>query len=546
MNTYIKRLSIMLVTALTLLLQACHKDFLEEVPLSDYSNESVLTSEAGFNTFITALHKAARDEMAARDGSTYFYIMQTSTDVASFGNSSVSSNNYATLLTPTANAVGYVWSWAYNDMLLISNTIIDYAERPELAHIWSSEKAKNAVIAEAKFFRAYTHNVLANLYGDVPIIDRIYTSPKNDFERSPRADVLDFARQDLEYASQWLPELAPKEGRIVKAAADHLLAEVYISLQQYDKAIQSADRVINSGLYKLMTDRFGTEKNKPGDVFSDLFRDGNQNRNSGNLESIYVWQFEDITVGGQGGSNGNNRLRNWGPWYERLTDPAGRSGMVVVDSLGRGTGQVRPNPYFIYDIWASDWDKDMRNSVYNIRRQLRYTNPASTYFGQVVGPRTTEIDTMQNIYPYPRKIEGNVGALTNTSTSWSGRTFQDFMVYRLAETYLLRAEAYFRKNDLENAAKDINIVRARAHATPVDPSQVTEDYILDERARELITEEPRRRTLVRMGRLVDRVKKYCIRALTRNSIAEYHRWWPIPQSAIDANSGKVMEQTEGY
>jgi len=546
MNTYIKRLSILLTTACAFLLQACHKDFLQEVPLSDYSNESVLTSEAGFNTFITALHKAARDEMAARDGSTYFYIMQTSTDVASFGNSSVSSNNYVTLLTPTANAVSWVWSWAYNDMLLISNTIIDYAERPELAHIWSSEEAKNAVIAEAKFFRAYTHNVLANLYGDVPIIDRIYTAPKNDFERSPRMEVLDFAREDLEYASQWLPALAPKEGRIVKAAADHLLAEVYISLGQYDKAIQSADKVINSGLYKLMTERFGTEKDKPGDVFSDLFRDGNQNRSSGNLESIYVWQFEDLTIGGQGGSNGNNRLRNWGPWYERLTDPAGRSGMVVVDSLGRGTGQVRPNPYFIYDVWASDWNNDMRNSVYNMRRQLRYTNPTSTYFGQVVGPRTTEIDTMQNIYPYPRKIEGNVGALTNTSTSWSGRTFQDFMVYRLAETYLLRAEAYFRKNDLENAAKDINVVRARAHATPVDPSQVTEDYILDERARELITEEPRRRTLVRMGRLVDRVKKYCIRALTRNSIEEYHRWWPIPQSAIDANAGKVMEQTPGY
>jgi hypothetical protein len=220
--------------------------------------------------------------------------------------------------------------------------------------------------------------------------------------------------------------------------------------------------------------------------------------------------------------------------------------MVVVDSLGRGTGQVRPNPYFIYQVWASDYNTDMRNSIYNMRRQLRYTNPASAYFGQVVGPRSTEIDTMQNIYPYPRKIEGKVGTLTNTSTSWSGRTFQDFMVYRLAETYLLRAEAYFRMNDLENAAKDINVVRARAHATPVAPAAVTEDYILDERARELITEEPRRRTLVRMGRLVDRVKKYCIRALTRNSIQDFNRWWPIPQSAIDANSGKVLEQTPGY
>src|SRR5690606_22441350 len=154
--------------------------------------------------------------------------------------------------------------------------------------------------------------------------------------------------------------------------------------------------------------------------------------------------------------------------------------------LGRGTGQVRPTPYFLYDLWADNWDNDMRNSIYNIRRKLRYTNPTSDYFGQIVEPKTTEIDTMQNIYPYPRKIEGDIGTLTHTSTSWSGRTYQDFIVYRLAETYLLRAEAYFRMNDLTNAAADINVVRARAHAKPIIPDDVTEDFILDERARELI------------------------------------------------------------
>ena len=153
MNTHIKRLSILIISSYAFLMQSCHKDFLKEVPLSDYSTVGVLTSEAGFNTFITALHKAARDEMAARDASRYFYIMQTSTDVASFGNASVSSNDYSTLLTPSASHVEWVWDWAYNDMLLISNTIIDYAQKPELEGIWSSEEAKNAIIAEAKFFR---------------------------------------------------------------------------------------------------------------------------------------------------------------------------------------------------------------------------------------------------------------------------------------------------------------------------------------------------------------------------------------------------------
>ena len=546
MKTLKKINVIIYMVALLVVQQSCSKSFLDEVPLADYSTVGVLTSERGFDAYMTALHKAARDEMSARDASRYFYIMQTSTDVASFGNSSVSSNNYSTLLTPTGDHVEWVWNWAYKDMLLIANNIIAYAESPDLADIWSSEEKKNAIIAEAKFFRAYTHNMLANLFGGVPIVDTIYAAPKLDFVRSTREQVLESARKDLEFASQWLPPTVEQEGRIVKAAADHLLTEVYISLGKYDLAVLSADNVINSGLYQLMKQRFGTKLSEPGDVFSDMFRDGNQNRSSGNLESIYVWQFEDMTLGGQGGSNGNNRLRNWGPWYERLTDPAGRAGMVVVDSLGRGTGQVRPTPYFLYNIWKGNWDNDMRNSVHNMRRELRYTNPASAYFGQVVGPRTTEIDTMQNIYPYPRKIEGDIGTLTHTSTSWSGRTYQDFIVYRLAETYLLRAEAYFRMGELQLAADDINEVRQRANATPIQRSDVTEDFILDERARELITEEPRRRTLVRMGRLVDRVRQYSIRALTKNSIEDHHQWWPIPQSAIDANIGARLEQNPGY
>lgn len=548
MKNNIKKFMVIFLSGIVLLMQSCKKDFLEEKPLSIFSTVGVLSSEAGFTNYITALHKVARDEMTARDGSTYFYIMQNGTDVASFGNASVNSNNYNTLLTPTANAVGWVWNWAYGEMLLISNTIIAYANDPELSGIWSSESKKNAIIAEAKFFRAYTNNLLANLYGDVPIVDTIYLSPKTDFRKSTREEVLQFAREDLEFASQWLPPtVSPEnEGRIVKAAADHLLTEVYISLGLYDNAVESANKVINSGLYQLMTQRFGTEKDKPGDVFSDLFRDGNQNRSSGNLESIYVWQFEDMTPGGQGNSNGNNRLRNWGPWYERLRDPDNKSGMVVVDSLGRGTGQVRPTNYFLYTLWANDWNNDIRNSPNNIRREFRYTNPSSAYFGQVVEPKTSEIDTMQNFYPQIRKIEGNVGTLTKTGAAWAGRTYQDFMVYRLAETYLLRAEAHFRAGRLQDAADDINVVRQRANASLVSANEITEDFILDERARELITEEPRRRTLVRMGRLVEKAREHSLRALTRNSVQDFHQWWPIPQTAIDANLDAVLEQTPGY
>lgn len=534
------------MVVLLIVCQSCSSSFLDEVPLSDYSTVGVLTSETGFEAYMTGLHKAARDEMAARDGGRYFYIMASATDVADFGISALHSVDYNNLLTPAAAHVRQVWDWAYQDMFPLANTIISYADDPDLSDIWSSVERKNAMIAEAKFFRAYTHNMLANLYGGVPIADTIYMAPKTDFVRNTREEVLQYARADLEFASQWLPITVEQQGRIVKAAADHLLTEIYISLGEYDLAVASADKVINSGLYQLMTERFGAKIAEPGDVFSDMFRDGNQNRSSGNLESIYVWQFEDMTPGGQGGSNGNNRLRNWGPWIQRLTDPNGQAGMVRVDSLGTGTGQVRPTNYFLYDVWQNSWHNDIRNSVHNMRRVFHYTNPASAYFGQVVEPKANPVDTMQNIYPYPRKIEGDVGTLTHTSSAWSGRTYQDFIVYRLAETYLLRAEAYFRMGDLQRAADDINVVRNRANAKPIGASDVTEDFILDERARELITEEPRRRTLVRMGRLVDRVRRYSIREITANSIQEHHQWWPIPQSAIDANSSARLEQNLGY
>jgi starch-binding outer membrane protein, SusD/RagB family len=378
----------------------------------------------------------------------------------------------------------------------------------------------------------------------VPLVDTVYSGPKTDFTRQSRKDIYEFAKVDLEFASLWLPETVPStlEGRIVKAAADHLLTEVYINLGEYDKAIASASRIIDSGKYKLMNERFGKAVGSPGDYYSDLFRDGNQNRSSGNMESIYVWQFENLTPGGQGTGGSNNQVRWWAPFYINLKDPSGSNGMIVVDSLGRSVGGVRPNNYFVYDLWQDNWDNDIRNSPYNIRRTWYYTNPASAYFGKPIEKKVTDIDTMQNIYPSVRKIEGSRGdiALTN------GRTIKDFMVYRLAETYLLRAEAYIRKGDMIKAALDINKVRARAKANPVDASKVNIDYLLDERARELVAEEPRRRTLTRMGKLVERVRKYNMRQDTKTTVQDYHELWPIPQSAIDANFSARLEQNPGY
>ena len=116
---------------------------------------------------------------------------------------------------------------------------------------------------------------------------------------------------------------------------------------------------------------------------------------------------------------------------------------------------------------------------------------------------------------------------------------------RLAETYLLRAEAYMDNGDMVNAANDINTVRARANAALITPAEVNIDFILDERARELAIEEPRRRTLARLGLLYNRVKAYGPTE-SANSIKTTNNWLPVPQSAIDANRGAVLTQNPGY
>lgn len=543
MNTTIKKIGSTLLL-LAVLSASCKKSVLDETAIASLSSEVNFKTKAGFDNAITALIYSARDEFNGEDLGRW-YDMNLGTDIGTTGQEQTTNfRNYTTFLTPAASAASSYWNWAYTQMILRANTIIAYAQKPESASLFANDAEKNAYIAEARFFRAYTYNTLAELYGGVPIVDRTYQSPKIDFTRSTRDATYDFARQDAEFASQWLPPTvsAAKEGHIVKGAADHLLTEIYINLKQYDKAIASASAVINSGLYHLMTTRFGVNANQQGDVYSDLFIEGNQNRSAGNMESIYTWQFENLVTGGGGSTGRNNLIRGWTPALWNLKDPSGATGMVITDSLGRGVAYCRPTTYWLFSLWNGNSQNDIRNSKYNIRRTIYYNNPASTYFGKPVGRLVTQEDSMRNCYPYLRKVEGKPWNGDKTS----GGTGKDFIVYRLAETYLLRAEAYLDKGDQTDAATDINVVRARANASLVAPSDVTIDYILDERARELITEERRRLTLNRLGMLYDRVQKYQTRSDVKATIQQFHNLYPIPQSAIDANFGAKLEQNPGY
>ena len=525
-----------------LLLLSCNDTFLNEVPQGFLSPENTFTNKDGFVSGLTDLYRLSRTIVTCEN-----LPGMVSTEV----------DKSMTTLYASGTDLGWYWDkkTLYGDYSIVNSfdvtaqnfwikffTIIKGANvllsRSESENaIWDSESDKLAIQAEARFFRALAYRYLVYLYGDLPIIKEEITSPKLDFIRNPKTDVLNFILEDLEFATQNLPVVNKQDGRLTKAAADHLLAETYLSKGEFDKSIAASSRIIDDSQYRLMTQRFGTRTDKPGDVFWDLFRMGNQNIPT-NKEVIWAWQMEYNVPGGMA----SNRLeRQWGPFLESLKAPDGKAAILKDDYLGRPIGFIRPSVYLEHTIWRGiDWSTDIRNSEYNMKRKFTINNPQSKNYGQLFIPKAA--DTIRNHFVWIQKACAPYGHPQGYDTN--GALYTDIYAMRLAETYLLRAEAYLDKGDKIKAASDINMVRNRAHASPVSPADVNIDYILDERARELVVEEPRRLTLARLGLLKDRVMKY--NPVSSPSIKDFHNLWPIPQTEIDSNLGADLTQNPGY
>lgn len=177
---------------------------------------------------------------------------------------------------------------------------------------------------------------------------------------------------------------------------------------------------------------------------------------------------------------------------------------------GRGVGFWAPSKYFIDSVYAGDPVNDIRNANHNFVRRFKASNPSSPLFNTEIdfhnlppntkgtsGVTLTSGVPSRAFYPYSTKCTepgghpSNLysGAYPQALKGGAGFTYQDQYMIRLAETYLLRAEAYLGASNPTAAAADINVVRARSGASVVAPSNVTIDFILDERIRELGVEE---------------------------------------------------------
>lgn len=565
-------ITLILLAGVLLFNAGCREDeFLEEVPLDFYSPENSFISEGNFNAALTDLYARVRAIQSVNGGAD-FYSEVLGTDLAFNARlDQARLGSYAVSLTPQGAIPKEHWIRWYK-VISNANTIISRLGTSTL-----TDAQKRALGGEARLFRAYAYFKLVHLYGGVPLILNEVTAPQSNFTRASKDDVLKQIIVDATDAAANLPTVdVARDGKLNKAVANHLLAETYIAVKDYDKAIAAATEVIEKSNLRLMTERFGSLRTQPGDVFYDLFRVGNQNRKAGNMESIWVIQYELDVIGGVLTSSGsvnsmNNLERVVSPAVFSIVDPGGRAALLdnasasTLNSGGRGVSFVRPSDYWTYDIWGLDPKKDnrkldatvtdIRTSPFNIVRDFVYTNPVSTsYVGKSMldFPAPNWVSATWRWYPYPSKVttpgQHPVGLIADanklTLRNTAGATFRDMYQIRLPETILLRSEAHLLKGNTTQAAADINLVRNRAKAKPVTPAEVTLDYILDERARELIFEEDRRVTLSRMGKLVERVRKY--NPLNKGNIQDFHALFPIPFSEIEANKDAKLEQNPGY
>jgi hypothetical protein len=548
----------------------CNEEaFLEEIPLDFFSPENSYRNFGDFQSALTDLYSRVRRIHYGPENVQHFAYWM-STDIAQHARGDVGRfGSHSVWVVPTNAVIAYHWNEWYK-VISNANTILSRSENSTM-----TDDQINLVHAEAKLFRAFSYRYLVYLYGDVPLILEELTAPKTDFTRNTKEEVLNQIITDATEAAQNLPGISQVvDGKLSNLVAYHLLAETFISLGRYDDAVNAASMVIDDPNTALMTARFGVSANRnpqdeflnftqPGDPFWDLFQTGNQNRSSGNREGIWVAQFEIDTPGGLLQSSGGyvNALERWAAPVAYLTfrDPNGVEGSIGngrsnYNTGGRGVSFMRNTDYFLNTVWEGDWDNDIRNAPHNIVRDFVYDNPNSAFFGlsSVEFPSPTRISQGWRWYPYPTKVttpgdHPNELFLDRDRLILSpaaGATYRDMYLIRLAETYLLRAEAHFRKGDMGNAAADINAVRGRSNASPVAAGDVTLDYILDERARELVYEEPRRITLHRTGTLVDRVRRY--NPLNSGEIKDFHGLWPIPFSEIEANKDAALLQNPGY
>ncbi|GAC1375467.1 MAG: RagB/SusD family nutrient uptake outer membrane protein [Hymenobacter sp.] len=541
------------VAALLLLATSSCKDLLKENIVSQVGS-GYLTTAAGFDAGVKAVYSSLRDFYGRENG---MDVTVFGTDTYTFGSDGTYKymNQYTTQLDSRTQPIVDIWN-AFYVGINTANAVIDQA--PNVAGLDDATKKRR--VAEVKFLRAHHYFVLVQMFGPIPLVLNQSTTANKVASRTPVKDVYAAIVKDLESALPDLTATTSDYGRVTKGACEHLLARVYLTKAtseaaaptDYAQAATYAQNVIKNYTYKLLPD------------FASVFAQGAGEIND---EVIFATQYtSDPTTNGVG---------NETHLYFVMEYDA-QAGMKRDIFYGRPFRRFRPTTYTLNTIFA---DRVNDSRYLKSFRTVYYSNNPGTFTNlfDTSKPSIT-VQTGDTAIWLPgveltvaqrakKKYQVLVPSLYRPNLFPTLTKFldplrpdlqyqpgsRDFLMFRLAETYLIAAEALFKMGKTAEALPFINAVRKRAAfpgkeaAMQLTASQLTMETIMEERGRELLGEMFRWFDLKRWGVLVERVKLYNPDAAA-NIKAGKHELRPIPQDQIDRTAGGIsaFPQNPGY
>jgi hypothetical protein len=363
--------------------------------------------------------------------------------------------------------------------------------------------------AEARFLRALSYFHAMDLFGNVPFVTEADAVGQFFPEQIQRADLFNYIESELKAIEGDLVEPRTMYARADKATAWTLLATIYLNAEvytgtaRYEDCATYCEKVINAG-YSLAPD------------YQNLFlADNNEN----NPEQIFSIAFD------------GNATRTWGGTNFIIHAAIGGDMNPSDFGVGGGWGGTRTTSAFVDKFPDETGDIDSR--------AMFFTDGQSK-----------EIEDMGNFQDgYAITKFKNV---RSNGSSGSSLDFPDtdFPLYRLADVYLMYAEAAVRgAADMNKAVNYVNMIRERAYGDnsgDITAADLTLDFILDERGRELFWECHRRTDLVRFGKFTGGEYLWPWKGNVAEGTATDSKYdlFPIPSSDIGANPNLV--QNPGY
>jgi starch-binding outer membrane protein, SusD/RagB family len=378
--------------------------------------------------------------------------------------------------------------------------------------------------AEARFLRALSYWHAIDLFGNVPFVteeDPVGAIVPEQISRSELFTYLESELLDLIEGADLVAPGQNEYGRADKAAARVLLAKLYLNAAVYVGADRSAEAlaqceaIISSGAHQL------------DDDYESLFLTDNHT----SPEIIFPIPFDGL------------RTRTFGGMTFLVHAPVG--GTMNPDDFGINGGWFGLRATFAF---TSKFDPDYvpqdSNSVYNPtdQRALVYTD------GQAA--KVQNISSFEDGFAIAKykNVRYENGDTIAGSDPTGDHIDTDYPMFRLADVYLMYAEAHLRSGagSQSDALGYVNQLRIRAGAAEIGAGDMTLDFLLDERARELYWEAHRRTDLIRFGLFAGDQYRWEFKGGPPNgtAIPAYRRLFPIPAADLIANPN--LEQNPGY